>query len=71
MPPKKPATPVREPGTKLKLALLTMALVTAVYAFAGFPQSEFGEFCFSLLGAAGIYSSARTAEKFAPKQGGQ
>ncbi len=68
-------TPVVPPakGTKLKLTLLTMFVITSVYGLAGFPEQEFGEFCFALLGGVGIYSSARTGEKFArrPKVGDQ
>lgn len=63
-----PAKPPKETNTRLMLAVLTMALVTSVYAFAGFPEAEFGEFCFSLLGAAGIYSSARTVDRFAARR---
>ena len=51
-------------STKMHLALLTMALITGVYAFVGFPEAQFGEYCLGLLGAAGIYSGASTAEKF-------
>lgn len=51
-------------STKLYMALLTMALMTGVYAFTGFPEAQFGEYCLGLLGAAGIYSGASTAEKF-------
>ncbi len=52
-------------STKLHLALLTMAVITAVYARAGFPDLQFENFCLALLGAAGIYSGTSTADKFA------
>lgn len=51
-------------STKLHLALVTMVLITGVYALAGFPAGSFEAFTLGLLGAAGIYSSASTAEKF-------
>lgn len=54
-------------STKLHLALVTMALITGVYALAGFPGQSFEAFTLGLLGAAGIYSSASTAEKFSPR----
>lgn len=52
-------------STKLHLALIVMGLMTAVYALAGFPPAAFGEFCFGLVSAAGVYSGAHAAEKFA------
>lgn len=54
-------------STKLHLALVTMALVTTVYGLAGFPPAAFGEFCMTIIAAAGIYSGAATAEKFVPR----
>lgn len=51
-------------STKLHMALLVMALMTGVYIHAGTPDAQFGEYCLGLLGAAGIYSGASTAEKF-------
>lgn len=52
-------------STKLHLSLITMGLVCVGYAATGFAQAAFGEFCMALMGAAGIYSSAATVEKFA------
>lgn len=51
-------------STKLHLALITMALITGVYVLAGFPAGSFEALVWGLLGAAGIYSGAATAEKF-------
>lgn len=54
-------------STKLHLALITMALITSVYGFMGFPVAAFGEYCFSVTTAAGIYSGTRVAETFAQR----
>ncbi len=54
-------------STKLHLALITMALITLVYSFAGFPESQFGTYCTALITAAGIFSGAAVAERFAAK----
>lgn len=54
-------------STKLHLALITMALVTGVYALTGFHVAAFGEYTMALIGAAGIYSSAAAVEKFAAR----
>ena len=51
-------------STKLHLALIAMATLTAVYAFSGFPVAAFGEYTIGLITATGIYSGARAAEKF-------
>lgn len=52
-------------STKLHLALITAALMTLVYGLVGFPATSFGEYCMALIAAAGIYSGAAAAEKFA------
>lgn len=51
-------------STKLHLALITMVLVCGGYVATGFASDLFSTFCTALLAAAGIYSSAATAEKF-------
>jgi hypothetical protein len=51
-------------STKLHLALITMGIITGVYALAGFPVAAFGEFTMAITAAAGIYSSTAAAEKF-------
>lgn len=55
-------------STKLQLAVLTMSVITLVYAFTGFHQAAFGEYVIGLLGAAGIYSTTNAAEKFAVRK---
>lgn len=52
-------------SSKLHLALITMALISAAYSLTGFAESLFGEFCMALLAAAGVYSGSATVEKFA------
>lgn len=51
-------------STKLHLSLIAMGIITAMYALAGFPEHAFDGFVMGILGAAGIYSGANTAEKF-------
>lgn len=51
-------------STKLHLALIAMGVVTLVYWRVGFTPNEFATYCTAILAAAGIYSSAATAEKF-------
>lgn len=55
-------------STKLHLALITMATLTAVFVARGIADQYFGEYCFALITAAGIYSSARVAESFAQRR---
>jgi hypothetical protein len=45
-------------STKLHLALITMGLLTIVYARAGYPAAEFSTFAMGLIAAAGIFSGA-------------
>ncbi len=45
-----------------------MALITGVYALAGFPVDQFSNYIFGLVTAAGIYSGTAAAEKFAPSR---
>jgi hypothetical protein len=52
-------------STKLHLALIAMGLISAAYVSAGSPSEMFGTFTMGILGAAGVYSSAAAAEKFA------
>lgn len=52
-------------STKLHLALITMALMSAAYALAGFPVALFGEYCMGLIAAAGVHAGSATVEKFA------
>lgn len=51
-------------STKLHLALIAMALMTAAYARTGFAADQFSNYCMWLTAAAGIYSSSSAAEKF-------
>lgn len=51
-------------STKLHLSLISMALMCGGYWFAGSPES-FGALCTGLVAAAGLYSGAAAAEKFA------
>lgn len=50
-------------STKLHLSLIALALITGAYAFTGSKDTLFGEYCFAVLGAAGLYTGARTFEK--------
>jgi hypothetical protein len=52
-------------GTRLHLALIAMSLIAGAYALAGFPAEQYATFTMSLLGAAGIYTGAETAARFA------
>ena len=54
-------------STKLHLALITMATVTAVYVMMGCPVAAFDHYCMALITAAGIYSVARVSESFAQR----
>jgi hypothetical protein len=56
-------------STKLHLALVTMALATGAYAFTGFHPELYGEYTMALIAAAGMYSGAAAAEKFAGPRG--
>lgn len=53
-------------STKLHLAL--MATLTAVFVGRRISDQYFGEYCFALITAAGIYSGARVAETFAQRK---
>lgn len=44
-------------STKLHLALITEALITAAYAAMGFPQMLFDAYCMALLTAASIFTA--------------
>lgn len=50
-------------STRLHLACVAMALMTAYAARSGFPREMFDTFCMGILAAAGIYSGAHTFEK--------
>lgn len=55
-------------STKLHLALIAIAVVTAVYVFVVARTGEpagFGEYCVALVTLVGTYSGSRVAESFA------
>lgn len=56
-------------STRLHLALITMAAVTAVYWRVGFKPEQFDGYCMALIAAAGIFSGTSTADRFAARSG--
>lgn len=52
-------------STKLHLALITMGLLTVAYAVSNDRAATFDAYALWLVSAAGIYSTASAAEKFA------
>jgi hypothetical protein len=50
-------------STKLHVSLITMAMITGVYAIMRMPPTMFGEYCMALIAAAGIQASSAVVEK--------
>lgn len=62
MPPKQTTYRSGWKSTKLHLALITMLLITVMYAMIGFPEAQFAGYCLTMLAAASIYAGTRTVE---------
>jgi hypothetical protein len=56
-------------STKLHLSLITMALISGAYVYAGAPEMLFGEYAFAMIGAAGVFSGSAVATNFAARRG--
>ena len=54
-------------STKLHLALIAMGVICGAFVLIGAPPAAFGEFIMGVLGAAGIYSTSATADRFASR----
>ena len=54
-------------STKLHLALITMATVTAVFVAMHMPEHSFDTYCLTLVTGAGIFSGTRVMESFAAR----